>query len=261
MSAAALLSLIGGVAHAQLSVELQQNASDQLRVSGLYANTYYDGGYAGNTPTSGPVVSGQYGPGPSLGFTLSTDAAILLSGTSSTQGRFLNLPTDGAPGDGNTQALSFNTTYPTVTTVVNAINFAAGFTGVTFNYSFGDQNQNLQTAQIWSGQNGTGTLLDTINLSLGTFDTTFALNSSTTMSSITSPPHADVFYAWSQASDNSFSGVGESVTFGTSTSTTSPDLEIDAFTVVSVPEPASYALAGAGLIVFFLGSKLRRQRA
>lgn len=256
--AVAVASLaLAGTANAAL-VELQQNASDPLRASGLYADNFYDGGYAGNTSTSGPVVSGGYGPGPNLGFTLSTTAAVLQAGTSSTQGRFQNLPTDAAPGDGNNQVLSFNTTYnsanPAPNTVLNVINFAAGFTGVTFDYSFGNQNQNLQTAEVWSGQNGTGTLLDTIQLVLGTLPSTQALNSSTTTISPTS--HQYVFTAWSQASDNSFSGVAESVTFGTSANTSSPDLEIDAFTVNAVPEPST-VLAGILTLLPFGGSALR----
>jgi len=256
MVAATLLGLIGGAANAQ-TVELQQNSGDSPRVTGLYADNFYDGGYAGNTATSGPLQGNAgYGTGPDLGFTFSTNAEVLFSGTSSTQGRFQNLPTDAAPGDGNTQVLSFNTTYPTVTTLTNAINFTAGFTGVTFNYSFGSQNQNLQTAEVWSGLNGTGTLLDTINLVLGTLSSTQALNSSTT--TITPTNHLYVYTAWSQATDNSFSGVGESVTFGTSTSTSTPDLELDAFTVETVPEPSSWALMLGGLALLAWHVRARR---
>jgi hypothetical protein len=107
---------------------------------------------------------------------------------------------------------------------------------------------------VWSGLNGTGTLLSTINLSVGTLASTQALNSSTT--TITPTSHLYVFTAWSQATDNSFSGVGESVTFGTSTSTTTPDVEIDALTVEEVPEPSTSALV---LIAFGSLFYLRRR--
>jgi hypothetical protein len=253
MVAAALISLIGGVADAA-TVELQQNAGDKLRATGLYANTYYNGGYAGNTTTSGPVQSAQYGPGPTLGFTFSTNAAVLQAGTMSTQGRFENLPTD--PVDGNTQVLNFNNTYPNP--ITNIINFATGFTGVTFNYSLGNNNPSYdQTADVWSGLNGTGTIVGTIQLGIGTLQSTQQLNSATT--TITPSSHLDIFTAWSSATANTFSGsgIGQSVTFGTSTTLANEELEIDTFTVTT-PEPSTWALmlGGLGALAFFARRRL-----
>jgi hypothetical protein len=255
--AAALLSLIGGVANAQL-VELQQNAQDKLRATNLYADTYYNGGYAGNTTTSGPLQNNaEYGPGPNLGFTFSTNAAVLQSGTGSTYGRFQNLPTDSS-GDGNNQVLNFNNTYPTP--ITNVINFATGFTGVTFNYSLGNNYSTYdQTADVWSGLNGTGTILGTIQLGIGTLQSTQQLNSATT--TITPSSSQYLFTAWSSASANNFSGSGvaQSVTFGTSTNLANEELEIDAFTVQAVPEPHSVwlMLGGLGLLAFMRRRALR----
>ena len=246
--AAALFALVGGVAHAQQSVELQQNNADKLRASGLYADTYYNGGYAGNNATSGPLTgNASYGPGPTLGFTFSTNAAILQAGAMSTQGRFQNLPTD--PVDGNTQVLSFNNSYPTA--ITNVINFVAGFTEVAFNYSLANNDSTYdQTVDIWSGLNGTGTLVGTIQLTPGTLQSTQQLNSATTATSF-APTHQYPFTGWATAKNDNLSAIAESVTFGTSTTLANEELEIDAFTVEEVPEPSTWALLIAGLALSF----------
>jgi hypothetical protein len=236
MAAAASLSLIGGAANAQ-TVELQQNAHDLLP-TGSYVDNYYNGGFAGNTITSGPIQNyPSSGAGPKLGFTFSLNAEALSAGTNSAQGKFATLPTD--PNDNNTQVLFFS--FVSGNGVTNTINFAAGFTAVTFNYALGNNNPMYdQTADVWSGLNGTGTLLGTI-----------ALNSAAV--TLSGPNRNYIFNTWSTATDNSFSGVAQSVTFGNSNSTPSEELEIDAFTV---PEPSSWALIITAVPLFFV---LRRR--
>ncbi len=238
MVAAASLSLIGGVANAQQAVELLQNAQDPLP-SGSYADNYYNGGWAGNTYASGPVQNyPTSGTGPSLGFTFSANADVQSGGTN--QGKFQNLPTDP---DNNTQILYFAPVLGGGSTT-NAINFATGFTGVTFNFALdGNSSTYDQTADVWSGLNGTGTLLDTI-----------ALNSAAI--TINGTTRQYVYTTWSSATDDTFSGVGQSVTFGNSNSTAPENLEIDAFTVEAVPEPSSWALGITAVALFFV---LRRR--
>jgi hypothetical protein len=246
MFAAASLTLIGGVANAQL-VELQQNAQDPLP-SGSYADNYYNGGFAGNSYTSGPIQNyPASGPGPSLGFTFSSNANVQSGGVN--QGKFQNLPTDP---DNNTQVLYFSVLGGSTTT--DTINFSTGFTGVTFNYALASNDPDYdQTADVWSGLNGTGTLLGTI-----------ALNSAAT--TIPGTTRQYIYTTWSSATDDSLSGVGQSVTFGVANSAPSENLEIDAFTVdaVPIPEPATYGaavLAGVGLLLASLRDGFRRIKA
>jgi hypothetical protein len=233
MAAAASLSLIGGVANLQAAVELQQNAQDTLH-AGSFADNYYNGGYAGNTQTSGPVNGNiQYGPGPALGFTFSLNADVPSAGST---GKFENLPTDP---DHNTQVLYF--TYVSSGAITNAINFAAGFTAVSFNFALDINSSNFdQTADVWSGLNGTGTLLATI-----------AMNSA----AVTNLPmsRGDAYNTWVSVAANNFTGVAESVTFGSSNTTAPENMEIDAFTV---PEPSSWALVITSVALLFV---LRRR--
>src|ERR1700722_16729532 len=119
VGAALGIALIAANANAS-SIELQQTG--QLH-GGSYLDSYYAGGYAGNTFTSGPLT-GQpaYGPGPNVGFTFSSNA-LVLSSTGSNNGKFENLPAGDL--DGNTQVLSFSGLGGGATT--DTINFAQGF--------------------------------------------------------------------------------------------------------------------------------------
>lgn len=222
----AALALLGGVAHAQ-SVEIKQTGALH---TGSYLDTYYVGGYAGNTYTSGPLTGQtQYGPGPNLGFTFSANANVQSKATNA--GKFENLPTGDL--DGNTQVLYFSALGGSTT--VDTVNFAAGFSGVTFNYSLSANNANYAgTASVWSGLNGTGNLLATIPLRAA----------STTTACTT---QGDVFCTWSAASSGSLAGVGQSVTFGVANSAASVNTEIDAFTVTAVPEPSALWLMPVGV--------------
>jgi hypothetical protein len=222
------LALGAATAQAQTQQEIVQNG--QLH-SGSYIDNFYVGGYAGNTFTSGALNgNAQYGPGPNAGFTFSSNAVVESTGTN--QGKFENLPTD--PLGGNTQVLSFSALGLGTTT--DTINFANGFSGVSFNYSLGTNSSAFaQNADVWSGLNGTGTLLGTIALSASA-------------SPITCATRLDAYCSWSAASAT-FSGVAESLTFGVANSTPSENLELDAVTVSAVPLPASVWLMLGGLAV------------
>jgi hypothetical protein len=222
------LGLMAAGAQAQ-NVELQQNG---FLHSGSYLDSFYTGGYAGNSITSGALTgNAQYGPGPDLGFTFSSNADVLSSGTSN--GKFENLPTGDL--DGNTQVLYFSGLGGATTT--DTINFANGFNGVTFNYSLGTNSAAYdQTAIVWSGLNGTGTQVGTISLAASA-------------NPITCSTRLDAYCSWSSATATGLTGIGESITFGVSNSTPSENLELDAVTVAAVPEPAESRLMLIGLIL------------
>lgn len=209
------------------SVELQQTG---YLHSGSYLDNYYVGGYAGNSYTSGPLtgITG-YGPGPNTGFTFSSNAVVQSSGTSN--GKFENLPTGDL--DGNTQTLSFSGLGGSSTT--DTINFAGGFSGLSFNYSLGNNNSAYnQTVDIWSGLNGTGTLVGAISLTSSANPTACST-------------HLDAYCSWSAASAGSLNGVGQSITFGVANSVPSENLQLDAVTVAPVPLPAALVLMLSGV--------------
>jgi hypothetical protein len=218
------LSAVGAKAS---SIEIDQTG--QLH-SGSYLDSFYVGGYAGNTLTSGPLTgNSQYGPGPNAGFTFSSNANVQSSGTN--QGKFENLPTGDL--DGNTQVLFFSGVAGAATT--DTIDFAAGFNAISLNYSLdGNSSANNGTASVWSGLDGTGTLLGTINLAAN--GTTVACSS-----------RQDAYCTWSAATLG-LSATAESITFGSATGAAS-NMEFDAVTVsaVPVPLPAAALLLASGL--------------
>ncbi len=232
------LSLAANGASAQ-TVELQQTG---FLHSGSYIDNYDIGGYAGNTYTSGALTGNlQYGPGPNQGFTFSSNAVTESSGTSN--GKFENLPTGDL--DGNTQVLSFSGLGGATTT--DTVNFANGFTNVTFNYALGTNNASYaQTAQVWSGLNGTGTVVGTIALTASS-------------NPLTCSTRLDAYCSWSVATGSGFSGVAESITFGVANSVASENLELDAVTVAAVPEPTQSWMMLVGLAIVGIFAVGRRR--
>ncbi|MET3108056.1 hypothetical protein AAKU67_002500 [Oxalobacteraceae bacterium GrIS 2.11] len=237
-AAAICLSLIAGGAAAQ-NVELQQTG---FLHSGSYIDNFYIGGYAGNTYTSGALTGNlQYGPGPNEGFTFSSNATTQSIGTSF--GKFENLPS-GDP-DHNTQILSFSGLGLGTTT--DTINFIGGFSNVTFNYALGANNAAFaQTAKVWSGLNGTGTVVGTIALTASA-------------NPIACATRLDAYCSWSAASGSGFSDIGQSITFGVANTAASQNLELDAITVSPVPEPSQSGMMLAGLALLGLFGFVRRR--
>jgi len=209
------------------TVELQQNG---FLHTGSYIDNFYIDGFAGNSYTSGSLTgNSQYGPGPNLGYTFSSNATVQSSGTNA--GKFENLP--GGDLDANTQILSFSGLGGATTT--DTINFAQGFSNVTFNYSLGTNNAAYgQTADVWSGVNGTGTLVGTIALTAS-------------VNPVACASHLDAYCSWSAASAAGLSGIGESITFGVANTAASENLELDAITVSAVPELSRFWMMLVGL--------------
>ena len=165
-----------------------------------------------------------------VGITFTTPAEFLNAGYNGTgfnggTGKFENVPS-GATG------VLYMASVPTTTAPV--LNDAAGFTGISLNYSLlSNTASDGSTIQLWSGLNGTGTEVGT--LTLGASTTPVACTSS-----------HDEFCSWSSASNQSLTGVAESVVFAGDARTYT---EFDAVALTApVPLPASLwlLLGGAG---------------
>jgi len=185
---------------------------------------YFDGG---------TDSTGQSGPNIGIGF--SSNAIAQLAGTSPStgDGKFENNPS------GQSEVLSFLFSNSTA----SYINDAAGFSALAFNYSFSNNSNGgtSEFAYLYSGLNGTGTLLDTLSL--------------TPASSTTACKNAgDAYCTWVLASTAGTAfGTAESVRFGstptgTTTGTPVTITEFDGVTMTpAVPIPAALWLLISGL--------------
>jgi hypothetical protein len=226
LAAAVALGLGAGSVRAA-SVTLPLNGSIH---TGDDIENYYNGG----TDSTGQ------GPGPDLGIGFSANAIAQSAGDSEStgDGKFENNPS------GQSQVLAFAFSNSTG----SYINYATGFSSISFNYSFSNNTNPdaTENAYIYSGLNGTGTLLDT--LSLTPAGTTVACTKT-----------GDAYCTWSLASTGSVNlGTAESVLFGTTptTATTgagSPVLltEVDGVTLTPVPLPAALWLLLSGTASLF----------
>lgn len=103
-------------------------------------NSYYNGGFGG---------SGS-GPGPNFGVTFTSNSLSIISVASGGSGNFTNAPS------GHTVAFF-------LTGVGDIMNVAGGFT-TGFSFFYSDQVGHTGAVQVYSGLNGTGSLLASLSL-------------------------------------------------------------------------------------------------
>jgi hypothetical protein len=195
-------------------------------------------------PANGP----QFGP--SDGVVFSSNAVELRSGVNGRapaggSGKFENNPGGVNSFTDRAGVLFFS---PSATTA-SYLNDAAGFTSLSFAFSYLNNNTNLGalTVEVFSGLNGTGTLLASLPLSPA---------SNTTACTTT----GNEFCTW-QFTSATLPGVGQSIFFG-GASTTTPlvGLEFDAVTLTSTPLPAALPLFATGVgALGLLGSRRKRK--
>ena len=227
LAAGAILALAVSQAHA---------SEITLPLGGLHTGAdilnYFNGG-------SDSVAND--GTGPNLGITFSSNASVQKGGTNAATGagKFENNPS------GQSEILYYSFATPAT---ANAMNFAGGFTGVSFNYSLaGNSAAYDSTVDIWSGLNGTGTLLDTLSL-------TAAANT------IGCTGHGDSYCTWSLATSAGTNfGTAESVTFGANSTAAFTEFDGVTLNTSPVPLPAAGWLLMSGLAG--LGGLARRRRA
>lgn len=118
----------------------------------------------------------------------------------------------------------------------SALNAAAGFAG-SIGFYYSSSAAIVGGLQVWSGLDGTGTLLASFDL---------AANADSGCN--------DSPYCHFDALDAAFSGVAHSVTFGNAVGVAA----FDNLTVAVVPEPSTYATMAAGLVGLAVVARRRR---
>jgi hypothetical protein len=229
LAAAIGLGLGAAGAHAaSVNVPLGGNITGYYQLhQGADILNYFNGG-SDSVPNDGT--------GPSLGIQFSSNATAQLPGNNAAtgDGKFENVPS------GSNEVVYFGFSNSTAAYV----NYAAGFTGFNVNYSYSNNSGVAGEAYLFSGLNGTGSLLGTINLAPAT----------TNIKSCS--VGTDAYCTW-QSTSLAASSLAESVVFGvpgltsggTSTGAPVEDMEFDGlqFTGANpVPLPASVWLMLSG---------------
>ncbi len=202
--------------------------------TGAAIGTYFSGGHD-SVPNDGT--------GPNLGLVFSSNATAQ---SEAGAGKFENNPS------GQKEVLYFSAS----NTTTAYMDDGGGFYGLSFNYSLSNNTGAPGFAYVYSGLNGTGTLLDTLTLAPATSNVQ-ACGS-----------RLDAYCTWQTISTGTLSGKAESVVFsgaaaglGSSTTTPTSLTEFDALSFATTPLPASVWLLVSSLGGLVGFSKLRRNPA
>ncbi len=223
------LALALGLGAAQAGASTVELPLTGLR-SGAFIQDYFNGG-ADSVPTDGT--------GPQLGFTFSSNAEAL-SAASGGGGKVEHDPT---PSLGDVLYFSGSNT------TAAYMNYAAGFTGLSFDYSYSNNAGANALASFYSGVNGTGTLLGTISLAPATSN----------IQACSSRQNA--YCTWQAAAGGLAGSTAESVVFsglaaGSTTGSPTTITEFTGLTVtpaapVPLPAAAWFLLSGAAGLAGF----------
>jgi len=216
------LALVLALSAAQAGADTGELPLTGLR-SGAFIQNYFNGG-TDSVPTDGI--------GPSLGFTFSANATAQSAAAGGT-GKVENNP---VPSLGDVLYFASSASTPAF------MNYAGGFNSLSFDYSYSNNAGATGFAYLYSGLNGTGTLLDTITLGPATSG----------ISACSS--RLDAYCTWQAVSTGTFSGVAESVVFsgvvgghGATTATPTTITEFTGVTIAPVPLPAAVWLMLSGV--------------
>ena len=239
------LALAVAVAALSLGAAAQAQMLDSMKFTGINLGNnnaatvlnYYNGGLSGAGTTGGTAAD--------YGVAFGTDAEA--ENSTYSKENFADNPS-GASGSSAVLYFGYTSSTSSNYTAYNSMNVAGGFEALSFYYSstgaYGTAGSGTPSVALYSGLNGTGTLLGTIDLSVNDVSGDGCATGKS-------------YCVWNYASTTLGAGqVAQSAVFSNASEYT----YFDTVQIQAVPEPSSFALAAAGLVaVAGLASRTRRR--